>query len=347
MLFFARQAGSARSLTPVIAEVLSGVSDRSSVLVLASNQAAEVWSEAGLLDSEVGSFADAREMLGGVEDPTLVVTGTSIEAEDDGAYWDWARERGVPSIAYVDSRVNYAERFDGFRFLPDHIAVIDHHVLEQLRDLGAPPSSLRVVGNPAFDALAHLAQESEVDPEALLWVGEGIATVMWPGGVRPEGLAHIDEEAIFKGLVESLQGLSPVDRPARLWIAPHPREDVATYESWLVGADLASTEVSFVHGGGTQWAARAGAVVGMNSMLLVEAAQMGVPTMSLQFHEGPVGEVIRDRPGIAVVRSKEALVVALTGRLGRPQRGPVIACDDTRRFLEFMSQVGGSFGGGR
>ena len=88
---------------------------------------------------------------------SLVATA---QAEDDGAYWRWAREREIPSLAYVDSWVNYAERFGGFRHLPDEIAVIDEPAREGLVSLGAPPDRVHLVGNPAFDALSRLADEA-------------------------------------------------------------------------------------------------------------------------------------------------------------------------------------------
>ena len=199
MIFFARQAGSARALSPVIRRLLEMGVPSASLCVLASAQAAEVWRRDGLLTAEVASLGEARSYMDALDGPRALVTGTSIQAEEDGAYWRWARERDIPSLAYVDSWVNYAERFGGFRHLPDEIAVIDEPAREGLVSLGAPPDRVHLVGNPAFDALSRLADEARGEEPATakrcwLWVGEGLSTVDWPQGARPEALADIDEE---------------------------------------------------------------------------------------------------------------------------------------------------------
>lgn len=349
MIFFARQAGSARALSPVIRRLLDMGVPRARLCVLASAQAAEVWRRDGLLTAEVASLDEARSRMDALDRPQALVTGTSIQAEADGAFWRWAREHEVPSLAYVDSWVNYAERFGGFRHLPDEIAVIDEPAREGVVSLGAPPDRVHVVGNPAFDALNRLANQARADAPApaqrcWLWVGEGLSTVDWPQGARPEALADIDEAACFQGLLTTISAMEAHDRPDELWIAPHPRESPELYGRWLDQADELPVTVRILRGAGRPWAAQATVVVGMSSMLLVESARMGIPVVSLQLGRSAPSPVVDRKEGIHLVHHDRELMAALKDADTLHRSVPAHEPQDTERFVDLLVSLAGPQG---
>ncbi len=350
MIFFARQAGSARALTPVIRRLLELGVPRDRICVLGSAHAAQVWRRDGVLSSEVDSFEQALPILDAHRAPTVLITGTSIQADEDGRFWAWAREREVPSLAFVDSWVNYGARFAGFRHLPDEIAVIDASARDALLSIGAPARRLHVVGNPAFDALSRMAEEAHGGLEtpsirSWLWVGEGLSTVDWPGGAPPAELADIDEPGCFQAVLRALSSMEPGARPDELWVAPHPRESPALYDRWLKRAGHCPVTVRVVRGAGRAWAAQAHMVVGMSSMLLVESARMGVPVVSLQLGRETPSPVIADKAGIRIARREEEVQVALLEvAQGGPRASARPPVDDTERFVALIRSMAGHLG---
>lgn len=114
------------------------------------------------------------------KNPTTVLTGTQVqEKEDEQTFeqmlWQIAKERGIKSIAVLDTWDNYIERFcdlkplpDGnrltikkgteLRYLPDTIAVIDEFAKKEMMELGFPEGILAVTGSPYFE---HVLTEAE------------------------------------------------------------------------------------------------------------------------------------------------------------------------------------------
>jgi len=112
--------------------------------------------------------------------PTSILTGTQVQEKEDEQtleqmLWQAAKERGVKSIAVLDTWENYIERFsdlkplaDGnrltikkgteLRYLPDTIAVMDEFAKKEMMKLGFPEGILAVTGSPYFE---HVLSEAE------------------------------------------------------------------------------------------------------------------------------------------------------------------------------------------
>ena len=92
------------------------------------------------------------------ERPDALLTGTSMQPEDDAAWWEAARRVGTPSLALLDHWCNYSERFSAsapFDCMPDVIGVMDDAGARELIDAGCSETRVWVTGQPHFDEFAH------------------------------------------------------------------------------------------------------------------------------------------------------------------------------------------------
>jgi UDP-N-acetylglucosamine 2-epimerase len=284
-LVMARDAGAAAALSPVARALIR--EGRLGVSIVASGQAAGVFRERGL---PVLSFSESptQEQIVSLlarEAARVVLTGTSMQAAKDAAFWDAARRVGIPSIALVDHWCNYSERFTSeapFDSVPDAIAVMDEAAAAALEAEGCPTNLLLVTGQPHFDELirdsvtlsrTEVRQELDVDPGRPLLVFASEPQGRYYG----DSLGYNEQDAL-RALLESAVEVEP---DAEVVVKLHPLEQPDAF------ADLPETErrvaVRVVRAYPPEHLIRAADVVlGMTSVLLLEAVLTGVPTISIR-----------------------------------------------------------------
>ncbi|WP_439817251.1 hypothetical protein [Zavarzinia sp. CC-PAN008] len=317
-----RQAGSAAALAPV--------AQRLDAALFAYPSA-----RGGLGDASahiVRSFADARATLETL-DPAFILTGTSLAVEDDGAWWAWARDHGCPGIAHVEQWSNYAERFDGFRTMPAYVAVVDQVAAMRMVRLGCPFERVIVAGTPAYDVLRQAQPDGAAARAACLpadreflatWICEPV-----PDAAAFRAVAGYDEA---QALDLAAQALGRLDARVHLVLKRHPIQVAA-------GQVPAAPVVPGLSTGITdqdRLALVAGAdlVLGMHSMLLLEAALLGRPVVAVQPGRLRPSDLTDGRPGIQVVVDPALVDGAVRGALARRQAPPRLApVDHTARFI--------------
>lgn len=325
---YARQVGTAAAFAPVLRSLKTRAAE-----VVALCSAAATATLAGEGPSHVVSrFEDANVILRD-QRPDILVTGTSESVEDDAKYWAWASERGVPSIAFVDQWVSYGQRFSPSRsgrveVEPDIIAVVDARAERRMREAGASAARLVVVGSPALDDLRPrkdgaaeslregLLSEHQASRVALL------ATEPLPGSpdeVRAShgftdldclvaALSALSAQAVSSGhRIVAVIRAHPRDTPARLLSLQRPRDGITILtRSDPKRAALLSSDI----------------VLGMRSMLLLEAAFAGRPTVSVQLERKTESDLTDDREGIVVAESEASLIGAVRAALSLPWPRP-------------------------
>jgi hypothetical protein len=202
---------------------------------------------------------------------SAVLAGTSWGPTLDKAVTLAAREKGLPSVAIVEHWSLYRERFsrvaggriiDADAFLPDRIWVNDEIALREACDAGLPRARLCAVGQPHLEACGRrLAKYRNVERDG--------RTVFVSERLRDDFVADspldlgFDEYAALEGLMSALP------RGAKLVIKLHPQEPADKYDGLCSGrADIevvGRVPVDDLIG-------RSGRIVGMLSMLLLEAA---------------------------------------------------------------------------
>lgn len=244
---------------------------------------------APLLRTPLRCFADspAREALGrrglaseptGAAVPALsgagvagLLTGTSLDAGPEKEALREAGRRGIPSASVVDNWNHYMRRFedDRGRVYPDVILLNDEAMLAEAVAAGLPAQRLRVAGSPVLEALAEApdpagdrrewrrANGFDPDRPVVAFISEDLARHFPPGS--PEFYGYTEGEAL-DGLTASLPP------GAQVLVKLHPHEDADKFSDR--SGPLRVVREADVG----RLIAFADKVVGMGSMLLLEAA---------------------------------------------------------------------------
>ena len=312
IVFMARDPGPAAALAPVARRLIDD--GRIGVSVLGRQKATAAFEAERLAVVAAPEGGGAAAALAR-EDAALLVTGTSSEVANDAAYWQAARDAGIPSVALLDHWRNYPERFSvesPFDVTPDVIAVMDDAARTGMEQAGCPADRIRVTGQPYFDPgarkgvvvdRAQARRELGVDEDRPLVVFVSEPKIAYPGS-SDSGYTEFDAFAVLQEAVEGMD--------VQLLVKLHPYDDPDEFLARVDGRPRAISAYS-------PWrlVAAADAVVGMTSILLLQAAVMGRPSISLRPGGGsdPFIELHADR--IASAPDATAIRVALADALSR------------------------------
>lgn len=236
--------------------------------------------------------------------PTLYLAGTSSDPETLGLRLiEACKARKIPTLGAVDAAMNARRRFSGpfaddpLRYAPDRLLVVDDWTADLFEGLGYPRAKVVVCGHPHFDrvlaakdafdregkdavrgrALPHGLRGAQVvtfvsEGSARIMLGDGAAggTDSWMRGWT--GLAGRTELA-FETLQPPLRELFP---RSRLMFRLHPKDVPSDFEAYADRVD------GFSAGGSPlELIFSSDLVVGTTSMLMAEAALLGVPILCL------------------------------------------------------------------
>lgn len=303
----AKDPAGAEVLAPVLTALQASGQARCQALVQAQAGAvmrrhgiAVIEAPAGTVREQAAWADQVLERVGA----DMVLIGTSKGPSIGNALILAARQRNVPSLTILDTWFNFASRFSGetpedrLAFLPDAIAVIDEACRRTMLAEGFPPELLHITGpgTPYLDSLARYAAAPGPalrareglgigrDEALLLFASQPLSADYAPAPGHPDWLGYTEKTA-FAGL---LQALSLLGNPAnlRILLKLHPREAAGGFD-----ALAASSGVPVLPGqdlGPREAVAACDIVVGMTTILLVEAVLMGKPTLSYQ--PGRLGE---------------------------------------------------------
>lgn len=301
----ARQAGTANAFIPLLEELKGS---NFNVKTFAFTHAHNIFAANKKASTLIENFDDF--LLGNLPKPSFLLTGTSEYADEDHLFWQWAKQQGITSLAFVDSWIFYWQRFtpgnpgwSRFSYAPDFIAVIDQLMFDRMVESGCEKKPLIITGNPAFDGLrsfVSLKREEIVGKygeDYFLFIGEPFNERVF-GGQDKETLGYTEAEVLRL----AADALEMLERPGcKLVFLPHPRgrhpEEVHS---------IINCHSSIVLGGGEftsrDLMACAKLVVGMTSMSLFEASVMGVPIISLQPNGKLSSDLINSSRKITIVR---------------------------------------------
>lgn len=290
--------GGANAVAPVI-ETL-GAQGRVAVRALAYRQASALWADRGISCTSLDEGITRDMVAGWLCNPTagLLLTGTSANPDDmEKQFIAVARDCHVPSLAVLDFWANYVRRFSDDEgrliYLPDRIAVMDEQAREEMIAVGFDPARLAVTGQPAFDDLAgwrsrfsprqgqEIRDGLRVGPEeALVLFASQPISVLY--GVDSDSPSHpgFTEQMVLDAVLAALEQVSrEKGRAIVLAVRPHPREAADWFES------VSSSTIRIApatRAASRDLAMAADLLVGMNTILLVEACYLGCVVLSVQ-----------------------------------------------------------------
>lgn len=315
-LAVARDPGAAAALAPLI---------RSGPVSVVAVGAADAHFERLGVRCEWVDDSDARQIDAALDHarPEVVVTGTSLRVARDAAWWRATRHRGLRSVALIDHWTRFVERFTEsapFDRLPDVIAVMDDSVRSDLIALGCPTEQIAVTGQPALDDLLDGRMEDSMiarsrwgatrGERVLLFVSEPLEKDMGPS-------APFSEADVLAIVLRASGGL--VDRVV---VRPHPREVLDTIAALVSTSPRAMLDTATPP---STAIAGADVVIGMGSIMLLEAAIAGLPVLSVQPSDDTNVSALSARFStlIDIARTEDAVRFWLAGRpvrLGRRKR---------------------------
>lgn len=278
------------------------------------------WLQArGVMFSECAIGADAPTLLS-VTNPRCVLVGTAANPETLGLdLIDASRIAGIPSVAFIDAFMGAKNRFrgvgcDAFSHAPDWLLVLDSMTCEAFVDLGFPRDRITVCGHPQYDQTRALAQE---------WDGAGgsgsfrnrlfphvdskrpILTFISEGTMRFGRLPRLSfHEFGFSGrgvdkgrtkviLEEVLDAVSELEERPYVVFRAHPTESIDEYAEYKSAIDyfsLGGVPLDLIYSSDL--------VVGMTSMLLLEAVLLGRPSLAVLAHVTEVDFLPNVRNGL-------------------------------------------------
>ncbi len=288
------------------------------------------------------------------EPPDLIVTGTA-ENRHSRALDLIARGRAgdIPTGAVVDLPVNAALRFAGttsdpLAYAPATIWCADDDTVAAFRSLGVPPARLERIANPRLAALRARPRLGAGERDALrahrfpAWRGQPIVVfAAEPASAVDPGLSHDDGSYTLRGtsgatwrthivLEELIATLAREPERPFLVVRLHPKNapaDIAPYAASIDAVDAGGDPADLL--------ALADLVAGMTTMLLQEAAALGVRVISILPRSAERTWLPMLTSGaIRSVTTRRELEVALPAMLAAPSQG--LANDDAPALIDAL-----------
>lgn len=299
----ASDPGSANALMPVIAACCrNGHEVYGVVSGSAATMFGKQWQEIKKIDDAVSK----EKILNIWKDnkPHIVLAGAGAYNLLEHSVRVAAAKAKIPCIAILDYWTNYFERFrrlEGKQWsysLPDRICVLDEIVCNEMLAEGFTSEQIVVTGQPYFEYISNWKETLSIEDvkcfrnrfvkdEMQILIGfcsEPIVEDM--DVIHGENLCYTQYNTIEK-IAYILERLAKSKkRHIHLIIRPHPREDEAKLNTILreiKTTPMFSYEISKI-GTSLEFIVSCDLVIGMTSMVLIEASFMSHPVLSVQLN---------------------------------------------------------------
>ena len=292
------------------------------------------------------SVAEVERRWAAIEKPGAVVTGTSLDGTLEATLWRLAARDGVPALAWIDQWMNLDHRFRKGR--PAWVAALDAAQRDALIAIGFEHDRVILGGHPhlhammscPLDAAPHTDREGI---QTVLFVSESYTEDYRLGRLSPLGY---DEHEVFDIVAHGIEAAKRADPDRRIDLVVkfhplegEPRRFIERLESrpwpknvtarWLPGP-----------ASGREAAAAADLVIGMSSILLLEALLMERPVLSLTpGHEGEDPFIASRLGAVHAAHEREAGIVLVRRALVEPGFRAA-ALERQKRFLDAMPEDG-------
>ncbi len=233
--------------------------------LVAVGPAVDIWRDAGHAVTTVNTVRDVS--LNAVD---AVITGTGF-SDTEREMWKWARSSNCPTMAVIDAWTNLALRFQGHEemVVPDVVGVLDLAMAQAFEGFSWWHGITHVIGQ------AHLqAQTNRLRDKRKARAGGASQVVFFSEPVKEDfgDSRGFDQFGVFSTLIECIGKRSDI----QLLVKPHPRENAVMWQD-IVDGSAQLSELS-----AADLLVMADGVIGMTTMVLVEAHLLGIPVLSLQ-----------------------------------------------------------------
>jgi hypothetical protein len=369
LLVFSRDPGGTNAVLPLIEPLRVRGND---VVVYGKDAALSIYRR---LNVDCADIRDAVPL--GTEDetdrfvrelgPDLILTGTSSEDFTERHLWKAAEKTGIASFAVLDQWTNYRLRLvpegddpanagakERELILPSFFFIMDELAKAEMSALGIDRKRLVVTGQPFFDYIRRTggkfaAREIEGLRRDLTGNRGGMVFVFASQPItsihRQNGMAEdhwgYTEKTVLKSLVTCL-GRLVEDLEARLTlvIRLHPKDEPDAYQDVLSTCPQPVNVTFDRETDSTLLLKAADLVIGMFSMVLLEAAILETPFISVQIGLKRENPLILDRIGLtrSILTDGQLQKVLCAVLNGEKQRGPDLPFEfgATERIVQYL-----------
>ena len=275
ILAAAGDAGGARALQSVIHHLRKeGVK----IECRAYAAAEQIWQTEG--------FSPRTDLMREIKSFDKILLGTTVSREQyELEIISQANALKISSVSVLDFWTNYRKRFTtsgGELILPTAIAVMDESARKEMIEVGFPSEILQITGQPAFDELADYLVTEEKDFSArqkieILYVSQPLSQLY-----SRDSLGFDEYEALRDVIAELNAVLEKHKTHGVLKIKLHPREADRNYDLPHVNFKYLKVLTANAFDNPRRAVQNSDFVIGMNSILLMEACFLGKPVISYQ-----------------------------------------------------------------
>lgn len=313
IFLFARDPGGANVIIPIIKELQKR---NCNLYIYGKDIALERFRRVGIIARNINLEVEnidqkSIEALLRKLNPQLVITGTSADDYTEKFIWKSAEKLNIFSFAVLDQWMNYGIRFSKYsvneiekyenkkthEYLPRKILVMDEYAKIKVEEEGIDSSRVLVTGQPYFDYL--LQNSSKIKPEIiddykskiklekdeklLVYASEPLSKT-YGNDESCQDYWGYTEKTNFKEICEVLSNLIVNSNTKfRVLVKLHPKEDLDSYEN--LAKQLAKENLNIVIEGIVDpmiTMMAADLIIGMSSMFLLEAVNLGKTVASVQ-----------------------------------------------------------------
>lgn len=269
ILFSAFDIGGGNSIFPVVKGILKNKSFKA--LCLAGGPSKEVFKKEKVkyIDADLLNNKELKILIKNFK-PDLFVSGTSNGVQFDKKILLDVKNTGTKTIYILDYWANYWERFSGtkkdFKYLSDTICVMDKKAKNEMIADGFDAKIIAITGNPFFDVFLKNIKKKIESKSIILFLSQPY--------IGKKDKFGYDEFEVLNGILKTLDVFA---LDFKVIIRAHPKEKKGKFDKYLttnVKIDYKTPMEELL--------SRAGLVIGMNSMVLFQAAVAGKKVISYQ-----------------------------------------------------------------
>jgi hypothetical protein len=328
VLVFSRDPGGTNAVIQLI-EPLRAAGNQ--LLVYGKDSALSIYRKFGMECSDIraaapsGTREETREFVKRMN-PDLILTGTSSEDFTERHLWQAGEKAGIATFAVLDQWTNYRLRLipegsnavngdaDGAAMItPSFFFIMDEFAQREMCTLGIDPERLVVTGQPFFDYIRKSGDRIQVHEIkelrgkitgghgglVFVFASQPIASIHRQNGIEEDYWGYT-EKTVLQSVVTQLQRLSEeLETKVTLVVRLHPKDDKYACQDVVGGSRGWLNTVFDREINSTLLLKSADLVIGMFSMVLLEAAILGSPFISVQIGLKRENPLIFDRIGLA------------------------------------------------
>jgi len=300
--------------------------------------------------------------------PHLIVTGTSSEDFTERHLWKAAERTGIASFAVLDQWTNYRlrliseggdpmnERATSELIVPSFFFIMDEFARKEMCALGLAREKLVVSGQPFFDyirktgdrftpgEIEELRRELTGTHGGLVFVfaSQPIASIHRKNGV-PEDYWGYTEETVLKSVAGCLSRLTEeMAVKVTLVLRLHPKDESNVYQDALAKCPNSIKVVVDRETDSSLLLKAADLIIGMFSMLLLEAAILERRFISVQIGLKRENPLVFDRMGLvrSILTEKELEETLCEILNGKRSEGPNLKIEfgATERITKYLEE---------